>query len=215
MSLDISKRSVLCLDGLWMVRHTLTIQQAMIAMTGGVTTDSALGMDIEYELNKEGIYDFSSMPNLRPVEWEEWKALRIRPYDQVIHTKSDAIRVPTVVINCHYRGAAPMLFPRATSRAIMERDEYTCQITGQKLPKSQLNIDHVTPKSRGGRDSWENQVTMRKDINFDKGHKTNEEAGIKLIRSPRAPKGIPLGSQIKIPKDDLGRDWRWFIKNKK
>ncbi len=71
---------------------------------------------------------------------------------------------------------------------MLQRDGYTCQYTGRKLPKHLLNLDHVIPRDRGGEDSWENLVASDKEINTLKGNRLNSEAGLKLIRKPVAPK---------------------------
>lgn len=74
---------------------------------------------------------------------------------------------------------------------------HNCAYTDEKLPASQLNIDHVIPKSRGGRDTWENLVACRKDINFKKGNKTNKEAGLSLKRKPKALNAVPKSATIR------------------
>lgn len=68
---------------------------------------------------------------------------------------------------------------------IMRRDKYTCQYCGAK--DKELTIDHIIPKERGGKDTWENLVTSCKRCNAMKGNRTPKEAGMKLLRKPRKP----------------------------
>ena len=72
-------------------------------------------------------------------------------------------------------------------RNIMRRDKFSCQYCAKK---SELTIDHVLPKSRGGRDQWENLVTACEKCNVKKGNKTPKEAQMPLMRKPYRP--IPI-----------------------
>lgn len=123
----------------------------------------------------------------QPVAWDEWIALPVRDHDLSIQTSRGPIRVPLVVICAHY-DEIPLRKPKYGKEAVLRRDGYTCQYSGRKLPRSQLNIDHVKTRHAGGKDTWENTVACDKDINLAKGHKTNAEAGLTLIRKPVAPK---------------------------
>ena len=72
-------------------------------------------------------------------------------------------------------------------RNIMRRDKFSCQYCAKK---SDLTIDHVLPKSRGGKDHWENLVTACEKCNVKKGSKTPQEAQMPLKRKPYRP--IPI-----------------------
>jgi hypothetical protein len=67
---------------------------------------------------------------------------------------------------------------------IYKRDDHTCQYCGSI---KNLTIDHVTPRSRGGTDTWENMVVACMKCNTHKGDKTPEEWGVSLKRKPKAP----------------------------
>ncbi len=67
---------------------------------------------------------------------------------------------------------------------ILLRDNNTCQYCGKK---SHLTIDHIMPRSRGGRDAWTNVVVACQRCNHNKGHKTPEEAGMQLKAQPYKP----------------------------
>lgn len=71
-----------------------------------------------------------------------------------------------------------------TRKNIIKRDSGRCQYCGSR---NQLTIDHVLPKSRGGRDKWDNLVTACVPCNNRKGSKTPEEAGFRLMRKPFRP----------------------------
>src|SRR3984957_6170871 len=74
-----------------------------------------------------------------------------------VHSTSRAVQVPSVIRLLSYRHIPQQ--SRALSRKnILLRDHNTCQFCGTALPASELTLDHVMPRSRGGRSSWENLV---------------------------------------------------------
>ena len=68
---------------------------------------------------------------------------------------------------------------------IIARDEYICQYCG--VSKTPLTIDHITPKGKGGGDTWENLVAACKPCNQKKGDRLPDEAGMVLKRNPKRP----------------------------
>lgn len=75
-----------------------------------------------------------------------------------------------------------------TDRHILyARDRYLCGYCGTQYDSHKLTIDHVHPKSRGGKNTWVNCVTACKPCNHKKGNKTPEEARMHLLYVPYAP----------------------------
>jgi 5-methylcytosine-specific restriction endonuclease McrA len=74
-----------------------------------------------------------------------------------------------------------------TRKNVMRRDRHRCQYCGNR---DKLTIDHVLPRSRGGRDSWENLVTACVPCNNRKGSRTPTEAGMRLRRRPFRPSHV-------------------------
>jgi 5-methylcytosine-specific restriction endonuclease McrA len=107
------------------------------------------------------------------------------------------IRAPRVIIQPNY-SKMPTVQPRPTKEAIRKRDGGICQYTGEVLTWKDGNIDHVTPRSQGGRNTFENMVWCHKDINSKKADKTPKQAGLTLIRKPFAPKSLPISSTINV-----------------
>lgn len=93
---------------------------------------------------------------------------------------------------------------------LLYRDDFTCQYTGAKLPADELDIDHVIPKSRGGKNTWENMVTCSKNLNNKKSDRTAEEMGYRLIAQPRRPHWSNL--LMKKIKHDGPEIWVEFLK---
>jgi 5-methylcytosine-specific restriction endonuclease McrA len=71
---------------------------------------------------------------------------------------------------------------------ILRRDGYCCQYCGTTA--GQLTVDHIIPKSQGGKDSWENLVTACLRCNGRKGHRPPEDAGLRLRTPPRRPSHV-------------------------
>ncbi len=77
--------------------------------------------------------------------------------------------------------------PPLTNRALFERDNYQCLYCGNPFSYHQLTRDHIVPRSRGGRDSWENCVAACRRCNQFKGNRRVEETGIELLALPFRP----------------------------
>ncbi len=102
-----------------------------------------------------------------------------------LHAARIAIRVPSVIRLLEYRRIPHQT--RALSRKnILLRDRNSCQYCGAVLASSELTLDHVVPRSRGGLSTWENLVACCHPCNRRKGNQLPMEANMKLIREPRA-----------------------------
>ena len=93
---------------------------------------------------------------------------------------------PATIILGKYIRKQPLM-PRFNFKGVFRRDHFVCQYTGEILPPSQLTVDHVIPRARGGKSTWENCVTAALAVNAAKGNRTPEEAGLKLLRPAHAP----------------------------
>lgn len=186
MSSILDKQIVVKLNSNWVAYDICTVRQAVTFLcseNNGEKPGSAI--DFETAINDSGE---QSLVYTNTVGWDEWIDLPVREGDLAINIgRGRQIRVPLVIICANY-AKIPEKRPRLTRQAVLERDGYTCQYSGRKLPKAQLNLDHVLARDRGGRDSWENLVACDKEINSRKGNRLNSDAGLKLIRKPQAPK---------------------------
>lgn len=87
----------------------------------------------------------------------------------------------------------PRKLPLAvTRRSVLSRDGCTCQYCGRSLSSAELTLDHVLPRSRGGKTMWENVVAACKPCNHRKGDRTPAEARMRLRRQPFRPRYLAL-----------------------
>ncbi|VEP16202.1 HNH endonuclease [Hyella patelloides LEGE 07179] len=101
-----------------------------------------------------------------------------------IRSPSIVIQVPPV-IRLYQSAERPWKIPPVSRKEILRRDEHQCQYCGNR---KQLTIDHIIPRSRGGKHIWNNVVIACADCNSRKGNKTPEEAKMTLLNKPKAPK---------------------------
>ena len=95
----------------------------------------------------------------------------------LVSAGGEAFQVPKTVVLKKYVKMPDRAY-RPNRRNIFLRDNYTCKYCKKQLSAEELSIDHVLPKSRGGKETWDNLVTACKPCNSKKGDRTPEEAGM-------------------------------------
>ena len=146
---------------------------------------------------------------LRFDEWIDFSAANPPSGDSnCVRTVRLRLRVPKIVLLSQY-DRLPMKEVKFTRQNLFERDRYTCQYCGKKHGHRELNLDHVIPKDRGGRTTWENIVTSCLRCNNRKANRLPHEASMRLISKPNRPKYRPFVSFV------LGTDfdvaWTHFL----
>jgi 5-methylcytosine-specific restriction endonuclease McrA len=203
----LDKPIVLSLNSAWQVIGHRTVKQAIVALTGGDRENPpAFGLDIGYCKEGDG-WNFDRPLYLQPMKWEEWMALPVREFDFSVSTATRQIRVPTVIVSVNF-AKMPMRVPRLSRDAIYERDQGVCQYTGEFVGRDEGNLDHVIPRARDGKNTFENLVWSKKRVNCEKADRLLSEVGLELIRPPKAPKKIPASATIREARHP---DWRHFL----
>ncbi len=120
--------------------------------------------------------------------------------DEFICSPSVRIRIPRVIVLQFY-DKLPSREVSFSRKNLFERDKYTCQYCGEKpqnrrvalkwMEEKALNLDHVVPRSRGGKTTWSNIVSACYKCNTKKGNKLLKEIGWKLIKQPKIPAWLP------------------------
>lgn len=140
---------------------------------------------VSHEDDRYLSYDFES--------WREVSQFRSR-YQRDRHDWIRCVRfeiaVPRIVRLLFY-DRLPKQAVKFNRRNIFARDRGRCQFCGRRFPTSELSLDHVIPRSMGGKTTWENLVCCCVGCNVRKGGRTPERAGMKLIVAPIKPRRSP------------------------
>jgi len=102
----------------------------------------------------------------------------------IVRSARLAMRIPSVIRLLEYR-RIPYQARALSRKNILLRDRNTCQYCGQALASSELTLDHVMPRSLGGKSAWENLVACCHPCNNRKGDRLPELAGMNLLRTPK------------------------------
>jgi 5-methylcytosine-specific restriction endonuclease McrA len=162
---------VLILNRSYLPIHVTSVRRAFSLLYQGI----ARAVNEQYQT-----FDFSS-----------WSDLSVSVHDESVGLVNRAIRVPRVILLVTY-DRIPKRHVRFSRYNIYARDKSTCQYCGRRLPRHELNLDHVIPRSLGGTSTWENVVCSCHECNRRKGGRTPEDAEMNLLHKPVRPKWTPF-----------------------
>jgi len=131
----------------------------------------------------------------------------VSEYDSVVRSPSFEMKLPSVVSLKSY--IKPARYPAFTRFNVFLRDRFSCQYcaVGQDL-----TFDHLIPRSRGGRTTWDNVVTACAPCNLRKSNKSLEESGMNLARHPVQPTMMELHSNGRhFPPNYLHESWQDYL----
>jgi len=151
--------------------------------------------------------------NLDFESWQELSQLKaeFEPDEyEWIHTVRFQIAVPRIIRLLGY-DKLPRQEVKFNRRNIYARDGNRCQYCGKKFPTTELSLDHIIPKSQGGRTTWENICCCCVRCNVRKGGRTPEQASMKLIARPVKPRRSPV-INIRLA-DERYWSWKQFLDN--
>ena len=190
---SVLNQHVLVLNRLWQAVNVCTARRALTLLFQG---------HAQAVLNR-------SDGSFQTFNFNEWHDLsQQEPHPESVRTVSFRIRVPRVILLIVY-DHVPKKEVKFTRHNIFERDQNTCQYCGKRFTRTDLNLDHVNPRSRGGLSTWENVVTSCIACNRKKAGRTPGEAGMKLIKKPVRPKWTPL---YRLPLVNTPyKEWQLFL----
>ena len=133
----------------------------------------------------------------------------VEEYDAQVRAVSMIIQVPAVIRlrKAYRRHAKPVKFSRVN---IYARDGHRCQYCGTRCTIDQLTYDHVIPRSRGGRTTWDNIVSCCVTCNARKANRTPAEARMALLSTPARPTWMPT-VQIQVSTRSVPDAWRDYV----
>lgn len=160
---------------------------------------------VHIESGRYTSYDFS--------EWCELSQLA-REFEpdahDWIHTVRLQIAVPRIIRLAVY-DRLPQQTVKFNRRNIYARDSNHCQYCGKRFSTTELSLDHIVPRSAGGKTTWENVVCACLRCNIKKGGRTPEQAGMTLISQPKKPRRNPVLT-VKLA-DGRYASWKAFLDN--
>lgn len=156
----------------------------------------------------------SSFHPLKAISWERAVCMHflekvdvLACYDKTVSSATTSMQVPAVVRLRHHVTVHPTGI-RFSRRNIYVRDEHTCQYCMGEFHFNDLTLDHVIPRSMGGRTTWSNIVTCCKDCNWKKADKTPNQAGMKLLKKPKTP---TVKNFYQMHNRDIPEEWQGWI----
>jgi 5-methylcytosine-specific restriction endonuclease McrA len=147
-------------------------------------------------------------------DFESWCELSLlhapekQPGEDYLRTPRQEIQVPRIVRLVLY-DRLPKSAVRFNRKNLFARDGHQCQYCVQSRPMSQLSLDHVIPRSQGGRTSWENVVCSCTACNSKKGGRTPQQANMKLLNQPHRPR-TQVG-MLTVSDDPKYASWKAFL----
>lgn len=131
-------------------------------------------------------------------------------YDHVVRSPSFEMKLPSVIALKEFVPQSRR--PAFTRFNVFLRDRFSCQYCDTRFPTQDLTFDHVIPRSRGGRTSWENVVTACGACNLHKGNKMPTPRGFMPIVKPVQPSTYLLQENGRaFPPNYLHESWRDYL----
>jgi 5-methylcytosine-specific restriction endonuclease McrA len=131
----------------------------------------------------------------------------VSEYDREVRSPSMAIRLPSVVSLKAY--VRPARFPAFTRFNVFLRDRFQCQYCGSK---EDLTFDHLVPRSKGGRTTWDNVVTACAECNLSKANKLPRDLERLPLQRPYRPTVHDLHNNGRaFPPNYLHESWMDFL----
>jgi len=152
---------------------------------------------------------------LHVIPWQRAFCLELLGKVEVVSQHAWEIRTITMrypapaVVRLLRSVKARPLYVRFSRENVYLRDRHQCQYCGKTYPPTELTLDHVMPRCRGGKTTWKNVVTACGPCNRSKGRDTPDEASMPLRAAPQRPRWLaPRAFQLEEEKlPEAWRDW--------
>lgn len=141
---------------------------------------------------------------------EEWD-------DAFFRSPSTRIAVPKTMMLRYYENI--LSEPKYCRQSVYLRDRFRCQYCGRRFQREDLNLDHVVPRSKGGRSWWDNCVaccvpcnTQKKDADARWSGRKGVPGSLRPLKAPRQPSGVELLlAGLEFIPDDVRVDWASWL----
>ena len=140
------ERPVLVLNRLWQPVHTCSVKRALKLLCLGHAQVVQTEGECRYQTHDIGSW----------VEYSGGQKESVAA--ELVHSVKVALRVPKIIVLALY-DRVPRKEVKFTRQNVFLRDKYTCQYCAEIFPEIDLNLDHVMPRDKGGKTTWDNIVT--------------------------------------------------------
>jgi 5-methylcytosine-specific restriction endonuclease McrA len=187
---DVINRPVLVLNRHWLAVHICSVRRALSLLYQGLAQVVA--------------------DNYQTFDFDSWRELSrvLPPDDDLVRAPGFQFRVPAVIVLQHYQKCPPRTV-RFNRRNIYVRDRFRCQYCGDSPGRDQLTIDHVVPRSKGGRSTWNNVVVACVQCNSEKGDRLPSEWGMAPRVAPKRPSWFSAFRMV--PGERERSTWERFV----
>jgi 5-methylcytosine-specific restriction endonuclease McrA len=170
------------------------------------------------QINTDGTKTLKLDSSYRPVEIVDavealvlclvGKAYAIENYKEQIRSVTESFNLPAVIVLTRY---VKFKFDTiaCNRKNVIWRDQNQCQYCTKFFESDSLTIDHVKPRSKGGKNTWTNLVAACKKCNQKKGNRTPEQASMQLMKEPKRPKTSVLLTIGKKSVNNLWKNYLW------
>lgn len=195
--------NVLLLNAHYLAMRVVSVRRAFTLLFKHNDEQECIAEIVSVEDGQYVSYDFA--------DWKELSAIRKQfephQHDWIRTVRFDLV-VPRIVRVLSFN-KLPKQDVKFNRRNLFARDNNTCQYCGRRYGTSNLSLDHVLPRSLGGKSTWDNIVCACLKCNVRKGGRTPDQAHMHLMRHPIKPRRNPVLS-ISLA-DQRYSSWKQFL----
>lgn len=151
--------------------------------------------------------------NYQTYNFKDWAALSSLIKDNpegIVRSPSWTVKIPDVIRLTRMKSLPPGSV-KFTRRNIYDQFNHTCAYCGSQPGDEELDMDHVIPRSKGGKTNWENIVLSCKDCNRHKADRTPRDAGMKLKKKPTKPRWQGIQRMTFQAPFKIRKSWQSFL----
>ncbi len=163
-------RPVLKLNKSFVAYGVTTVEKALVAICKGRAE----------AVNHTDVYSYETY------SWGDWSKLLATEHDVLVRSSHEAFVAPQVIRMLDFK-AMPKRGVTCNRLNVCKRDGWKCQYCGTKVTGPTMTLDHVIPRTQGGKSEWGNLVTSCYECNQKKGGRTPRQANMVLLSKPVKP----------------------------
>lgn len=169
-----ANREVLVLNKGYQAVGVVSLERAIVMLFSEYKDGTPKACIIDCQPDLQTSYRFKSFT------WSDWSKIKPKAGEEKISAANDSFRIPTVVLLTRYE-KLPIQKTTLSRRALWRRDNHQCQYCALFIQGTDMTMDHILPRSRGGLTTWNNVVVACWKCNAHKADRTPKECGMRLV----------------------------------